>query len=151
MKRFLGATRYLVLVAVIGAFVLAATLLLGGLAQTFSLVAGAFQGSKSIKQLSLDGIVLVDAFLIGTVFLIIALGLYSLFIDDTIPVPPWLEFHTLDDLKIKLLNVVVVVLAVTFLGLVVGWKGNAEIFSVGAAIAFVIAALTYFLSNKSKK
>jgi uncharacterized membrane protein YqhA len=151
MKHFLAATRYLVFLAVLGALAISVTLLAGGLAQTYGFVVAAIEGSKDVKALALEGIVLVDVFLLGTVFLLIGLGLYALFIDDTLPVPAWLEIHTLDDLKFKLLNVVVVVLAVTFLGLVVGWKGSTEILHVGAAIALVIAALTYFLSNQSKK
>jgi uncharacterized membrane protein YqhA len=83
--------------------------------------------------------------LLATVFYIIALGLYELFIDSSLPMPPWLEFHTLDDLKDKLLRVVVVLLAVLFLGQLVQWKGDTEILALGAAVALVIGAISFFL------
>lgn len=47
--------------------------------------------------------------------IIISLGLYSLFSDDTLPLPRWLEVHSLDDLKGNLVSLVIAVLAVLFL------------------------------------
>jgi hypothetical protein len=41
--------------------------------------------------------------------------------------------------------VVVVVLAVPFLGAVVGWDDSRDLLGFGTAVALVIAALTYFL------
>ncbi|HEX8550038.1 MAG TPA: YqhA family protein [Abditibacteriaceae bacterium] len=151
MKRVLGASRYLVLFAVVNSLILAATLLVCSVIRTGALVIRAATGTKSLKSLTLDSVVLVDAFLIGTVFVLIALGLYSLFVDDTLPLPKWLEVHTLDDLKYKLINVIVLVLAVTFLSVAVGWKGQKEVLHIGGAIALVIFALTSFLGSKPKE
>ncbi|HSN46841.1 MAG TPA: YqhA family protein, partial [Casimicrobiaceae bacterium] len=94
---------------------------------------------------------IVDLFLLGTVFLIIALGLYELFISDKLDLPHWLVIRTLDDLKHKLIGVVVVVTAVLFLGQVVTWDGERDILGFGVAIAVVIAALTWFLATAAKK
>lgn len=47
---------------------------------------------------------------------------------------------------------VVVVLAVLFLGAVVSWDASRDLLGFGAGVALVIAALTYFLSTaKSDK
>ena len=89
--------------------------------------------------------------MLGTVIYIIAIGLYELFIDDQIQLPDWLEIHTLDDLKDKLIGVIVVVLAVLFLGQIVAWDGQRDLLSYGVSIALVIAALTYFLRGKAAK
>ena len=86
-----------------------------------------------------------------TVVLIIALGLYELFIDPELKLPEWLEIRHLDDLKSKLTKVVVVVLAVLFLGQTASWDGERDLLRYGAAIALVIAALTWFLREKPKK
>lgn len=75
----------------------------------------------------------------------IALGLYELFIDNTLKLPEWLQIRTFDDLKNKLVGVVLVVLAVLFLGHVVAWDGSRDLLGFGLAIAAVIAALTFFL------
>jgi uncharacterized membrane protein YqhA len=63
--------------------------------------------------------------------------------------PEWLTINNLDDLKNKLIAVVIVVLGVLFLGQVVSWDGKTDLLGYGVSIALVIAALTYFLAQKS--
>ena len=65
----------------------------------------------------------------------------SLFIRSNLELPEWLHFRNFDDLKLKLVGVVIVVLAVLFLGHVVAWNGERDLLRLGAAIALVIAAL----------
>jgi uncharacterized membrane protein YqhA len=155
MQRFLSSSRFLILLAVVGALIAATTLLVYGVVEASQLVVETITkgtvSSKGAKALALAFIELVDLLLLGTVFYIIALGLYELFIDDRIPVPHWLEIHDLDDLKSKLIGVVIVVLGVLFLGQVVTWNGERDLLGFGAAIALVIGALTYFLGSKTKK
>jgi uncharacterized membrane protein YqhA len=154
MRKFISASRYMVLPAVAGAFIAATTLIIYGFASILLLLAETIQygaiSAKGGKALSLGFIESIDLFLLGTVFYIISLGLYELFIDDTIPLPEWLVIHSLDDLKDKLIGVVVVVMAVVFLGNVVNWHGEPGIIYLGAAIAFVVVSVTWFLSQKKK-
>jgi uncharacterized membrane protein YqhA len=153
-RRLLAGSRYLIVVAVAGIFLAATALLIYGAAQTYMLVASMFAGplsDKGAKTLVLAAIELVDLFLLATVMYVIAAGLYELFIDDTLPLPDWLEIHNLEDLKSKLIGVVVVVLGVLFLGQVIAWDGQRQLLGYGAAIAFIVAALTYFLSQQPKK
>ena len=153
-RRIVAGSRYLIVVAVAGIFIAATALLVYGALQTSTLIVGLFGSpvsSKGAKALLLAAIELVDLFLLATVMYVIAAGLYELFIDDTLPLPNWLEIHNLDDLKSKLIGVVVVVLGVLFLGQVIAWDGQRDLFSYGAAIALVVAALTYFLSQQPKK
>lgn len=77
--------------------------------------------------------------------------MYELFVDERIKVPVWLEIHDLDDLKNKLASVIVVLLGVLFLGQIISWTGGTEILPYGLSIALVIAALTYFLREKTRK
>lgn len=131
------------------------TVLLYGGAQTLNTVGQAIAegqaSSKRAKNLVLSFVEVIDLFLLATVFYIVALGLYELFIDDQIRFPEWLEIHSLDDLKNRLTSVVVVLLSVLFLGRVVQWDGTNNILPFGLSIALVIASLTYFMSGKSKK
>ncbi len=55
---------------------------------------------------------------------------------------------SLDDLKGKLIGVVIIVLGVIFLGNTAKWTGGTDILYLGGGIAAVIAAITYFLSQK---
>ncbi|MBP8001933.1 MAG: YqhA family protein [Chloroflexi bacterium] len=155
MQRVLTASRYLILIAVVGSFAAATTILLYGGVEIITLIVDTLQtadvSSKGAKTLALAFIETVDLFLLGTVFYIIALGLYELFIDDLPTLPKWLVIRTLDDLKDKLIGVIIVVMGVLFLGQVVTWDGERNLLNLGGAIALVIAALTYFLSQKKGK
>lgn len=154
MKRALGASRHLILIAVVGSFV-AATVLLGyagvRVGQLTLEAVTAPASAKGFKALSLGFIEAVDGFLLATVFYIVAISLYELFVDDTVTLPAWLVVHGLEDLKQKLAGVVVVVLGVLFLGQAVSWDGQRDLLGFGAAVALVIAALTLFLSKGTKK
>ena len=153
MGSLLGASRFMVILAVIGALLAATTLIVYGLLETVQLIATTVQNGevtrKIAKALALEFIEIIDLFLLGTVFYIVAVGLYELFISTDVKLPNWLTINDLDDLKNKLIAVVVVVLGVLFLGQVVSWDGERDLLGYGVAVALVIAALTYFLSQKS--
>lgn len=154
MQRFISVSRYLIVIPALGSFVAAAALLLYGAVEIAHLLGETVAvgvSSKGAKTLALALIEIVDLFLLGTVFYIIALGLYELFIDDRVPLPAWLSIQNLDDLKNKLTGVVILVMAVLFLGQVVTWDGQRDLLGYGVAVALVIAALTYFLSQQGKK
>jgi len=154
LHRILAKSRYLMLIAVFGSFAASVTLLIYGALETVITIGHTLTepvSSANSKQLTLSCIQIVDLFLLATVLYITALGLYELFIDERIKVPDWLEIHTIDDLKSKLTSVIVVVLSVLFLSEVVRWNGGTNILPLGAGIALVITALTYFLSSQVKK
>ena len=152
-NKALSASRFLIIVAVAGSLLAATTLIIYGGLEAVQLVANtigeAELSRKSAKAIALEFIEIVDLFLLGTVFYIVALGLYELFIDQDVRLPDWLTIKTLDDLKDKLVAVVIVVLGVLFLGQVVSWDGERDLLGFGASIALVVAALTYFLTAKS--
>ncbi len=151
LRQLLSSSRYVVITAVLGALAASLALFIYGLAETvvaiIQAVAKAEVSSKGAKALALEFIEIVDLFLLGTVMLMIALGLYELFIDADLQLPDWLQIRSFDDLKHKLIGVVIVVLAVLFLGFVVAWDGQRDLLRPGLAIALVIAALSYFLST----
>jgi len=145
VQRLLGSSRWIILLAVIGAFFSAMVLLVYAAGVVFvtikDLVGDLHFNEKGAKELSVTFIQLVDLFLLGTVIYIIAIGLYELFIDDSLPMPGWLHIGTLDSLKEKLIGVVILLLGVTFLGQAVTWSGNENIIYFGGAIALVILGL----------
>jgi uncharacterized membrane protein YqhA len=152
--RLLASSRYLIFIAV-ACTLIGATALLGyGAAETFSVIRGILDTSAEspkAKGLILAFIELTDLFLLATVLYVIAIGLFELFIDDRLDLPNWLEIHDLNDLKEKLIGVLIVVMGVLFLGQVVTWDGQRDLLKYGGGIALVIAALTYFVSQKPKK
>lgn len=153
--RLLSGSRYLIIIAVLSTLVAATALLLYGAYETIhilrSLALADGSGPKGAKGLILAFIELTDLFLLATVLYVIAIGLFELFVDDRLDLPNWLEIHDLNDLKEKLIGVIIVVMGVLFLGQVVTWDGQRDLLGYGVGIALVIAALTWFTSQKPKK
>lgn len=148
IRRLFSSTRYLLLIPVLGALVSSMAILIFGAVETYQTIVSMLDGSlllESPKPLLLKFIEIIDLFLIGTVFYITALGLYELFIDEKVPTPTWLHIDHLDDLKSKLLGVIIVILVVVFLAQVINWSGGLDILGLGTGMAIVIAAVTYFL------
>jgi uncharacterized membrane protein YqhA len=149
LKPLLRASRYLALAAVLGSLISAAALLTYGLLDsivviTRTIVAGdvSTTGAKALMYYFIE---LFDLFLLGTVMLIMALSLYELFIDADLKIPARLQIHTFEDLKASLVTVVIVVMAVTFLGQILSWDGKTDLFGIGVVVALVIAALNFYL------
>jgi uncharacterized membrane protein YqhA len=145
----LASSRFFIAVAVVGAFLSSVVLLLAGVVAVAEVCWDAIRHPGTdvdeAKHLAVDFIQLIDVFLLGTVLYIIALGLYELFVDPNLPMPAWLRIRDFDDLKDKLIGVIIVLLAVTFLGSAVTWQGGKDILYYGAAIGIVILALAFVL------
>jgi uncharacterized membrane protein YqhA len=154
INKIFSYSRYITVIAVLCCFIAGTTLsILAGI-ETFQLVRNAFTTSLdalSIKALAITFLEVIDILLLGTVFYITSLGLYELFIDEKLPTPAWLHIEHLDDLKSILLSVIVVILAVVFVGQVAKWDGERNLLVLGGAIGFVIIAITFFLGWRSKK
>lgn len=151
LRRALASSRYIVFVAVVATLVAAAALILYEAMVVVGIVFNAIRDGGILpmagKSLAVGLIGAVDVFLIAIVALIIGLGLYALFVDDTLPLPGWLEVHDLDDLKMHIVRVVIAVLSVLFLREAVDRSGDLDLLKLAAALALIIAALTYFLSK----
>ncbi len=152
LSRLLSKSKYLISIACIGIFILAMALLLIGAYKVYYAIAFLFEqgipaGSKAFL---LNFIEIVDLFLLSTVFYVTALGLYELFIDEEINVPSWLEIKNVDDLKSKLISIVIVTLGVLFLGRVISWDGQTDLMGFGLGVGAVIFALAYFVAQKKK-
>lgn len=147
MNKLFEKSRLLVIIAVFGAFFCMVGLLLLGTYEIYAAVhwAVSFGMEGTSQRLLVFTMEVIDIYLIATVCYIIALGLYQLFIDRDIALPPWLSIKDFDDLKRRLIGVVVVILGVGFLAEVVDWNGEKDLLRLGSAIALVIAALTMFL------
>lgn len=146
-----GWTRFIAIGPVAGLLLGAIVLTVMSLVTTGHVVVETIQGSLGSKELLVEFVELADIFLLAVVLYVMALGLYSLFISDDLPLPHWLEFHTLNDLKEKLIAIVGVALAVYFFGRVVGGDTPTNVLLEGVGIAAVIIALAYFMKNVLKK
>ena len=96
-------------------------------------------------------LLLTDLFLVGATLMIAAFGFYDLFItridapSPALRLPAWLRMRDLNDLKARVISMVILVAAVTFVDVAVEAGGTLNTLYLGAAVALVIAALTAFL------
>jgi uncharacterized membrane protein YqhA len=152
LLRLLAISRYAIVVPVVGTMIAAMALLVYGALQALRVVAAAIPGAPTSDQpleapVMLLAIATVDAFLVAVVLMVIAVGLYQLFV-KRLPLPRWLIVEDLDALDRKLISVVITVLAVVFLGHVVTWDGQRDLQGIGLATGVVIAALAYHVRER---
>jgi uncharacterized membrane protein YqhA len=144
MKRILGATRYAVVVPALASILGALLLMAQGSIEMVIVVFDTIFNASTLKETIVDVLTAVDAILLGTVLLVIGYGLYELFIDPDLDVPLWLRVHDLDDLKSKLIGVVVAIIAVVFVGVFVDSNRAADVISYGAGAGALVLGLAVF-------
>jgi uncharacterized membrane protein YqhA len=93
----------------------------------------------------------VDLFLVGATLIIAALGFYELFIRKVqpgprrFPLPRWLEMRDLNDLKARVISMLILVASVSFLDVELQFHNGVDTLYLGASVALVISALTFFI------
>ncbi len=148
MKRILENSKYIVLIGVISLLFAAIATFLWGAAQTFFLVAK-FVATPTDAGLIVPIVQLMDLFLLGTVLLVFALGLYELFIGK-LALPEWLVIDDLKKLKGKLSDVVILIIGIKFLEKLIESKNAQDTLMTGIAVAVVIGALVLFNYTAAK-
>jgi uncharacterized membrane protein YqhA len=143
LKTLLEKSRYLVVIAVLACLVAALGAFGWGALKTWHAVAFLVESGGKDPLGAIKFIELMDAFLIATALLIFAIGLYELFIEE-VTMPGWLTIHSLDDLKAKLANIIVLVMAVNFLSHLVEWRDARETLEYALAVSAVSVALIAF-------
>jgi uncharacterized membrane protein YqhA len=156
MNRFFVATRYLIIIPIIGLGLASAVFFVfGGFGLIRLLVEGLLEWAGIMEPdihaeelpIVIEVVEFVHTFLIGTVLYITSIGFYQLFIRE-IEFPGWLKIHNTEELETSLIGVTVVVLAVNFLGVVFTGE-NVDLVAQGAGIALPIAALGLFLGLRA--
>jgi uncharacterized membrane protein YqhA len=156
MARLFLATRYLILIPIIGLGLAAAVFFIFGgygllrlIVETTLEALGLVQIEHVGEELpfTIEVVEYVHTFLIGTVLYITAIGFYQLFIQE-IPLPGWLKIRNTEELETSLIGVTVVVLAVNFLAVVFTGE-DGDLLAQGAGIALPIAALGIFIGLRA--
>lgn len=142
-----GYTRFITAIPCIGLFIAAIALTLSTLVSTVRVTVEVIQGHVGMQDMLVEYIEYADFFLLAVVLYIMAIGLYSLFIDHDVVMPSWLTISTLDDLKELLVGVIGVVMAVYFLGRLIHGTNPQELLFIGLGTAAVIMALAYFVKH----
>jgi uncharacterized membrane protein YqhA len=144
MRKILGLTRYAVIVPSIASIIGALLLMAQGSISIMMVIVDAVLNDAYLKDTIVDVLTAVDAILLGTVLLVIGYGLYELFVDTRLEVPDWLQVRDLDDLKSKLIGVVVAIIAVVFVGVFVDANRASDVVSYGLGAGALVAGLALF-------
>ena len=152
LARMIASSRFFVLVATVSLFLAFMAVMVSTIIVTVMTILDAVhRGGLSQNEMIGKLIKQADYALLATVLYVLALGLYSLFVDDRVPMPGWLRISDLGQLKELLAGVVVVAIAVIFLGEALTWDGSSDLLAPGLASAAVIAALALFLWQAARE
>ena len=146
LGRMIGRLRLVVLVPVLAVLLAALSLFLLGALQAVTAVWHAWSDvivGGVDPHLSITFLKTVIVMLEAVVFFLIGVGLYSLFIAP-LNLAIALGVDTLHDLEDRVVRVVVVILAVTFLERFIQWQEPVQTLQFGGALAATIAALVLF-------
>lgn len=144
-RKLVGYSRFMAIVPSVGLFISSMALTISTLISTVMVTFEAACGRLEMQDMLVDYIEFADFFLLAVVLYIMSVGLYSLFVDDGIDMPSWLRIRNLDDLKEKLVGVIVVVMGVYFLGLLIHGTEPIDLLLTGIGIGAVVLTLAYFV------
>ena len=153
-------TRYLTLLAVLGALVSSIVLFTKG---SIIVVEAMIESINNINSTHYEHILelfvaSVDVFLFAIVLIIFGIGVYELFITKIDPVlqkvdgrPSWMKINNVDDLKSSLGKMILMVLIVTFFkhSIEVEYENINDLLKLGFGI--VLISLSLFITHKSHK
>ena len=146
--RLVVMTRFGILLSIVGVAISAFVLLVYCLVVLVrSIYHGFFETSFDMdgaRHFAVELIELTDFFLLGMVLYVVSIGMYQLFVDPDLPVVGWMRVSNLNDLKTQILNVIVVLLVVTFLASAITWSGGRDVIYFGAAVSTVILAVSVY-------
>jgi uncharacterized membrane protein YqhA len=154
MRRLIELSRFVVAVPAVGSIIGSFTLMVIGTWEILMSIIKLVDTSVPLKESVVTILTAVDTLLLATVLLVIGYGLYELFVDSSVSLPPWLEINSLDDLKAKLIGVVVAIIAVVFLGVLVDSSDPNDVMLIGigaGAVVIGLAAFTFATRKEPKK
>jgi len=145
--RLIGRSRVIVVVAVVAVLLCAFSLFLLGAWFAAGAIAhawiGVFAGDLGSTELIVRFLEIVAVMLKAVFFYLIGVGLYSLFIAP-LNVTVALGVETLNDLETKVISVIIVIMAVTFLERFIQRESAIGLLQVAGALALAVAALVAF-------
>jgi len=150
--------RYVVLLGVIFGALSAIVLFIAGSSEIYSILAGYFQTGPHVlthEEILVGIIGAVDFYLIGLVLIIFSFGMYELFISD-IDIArieggfgSLLDIKNLDDLKNKIIKVIIMVLIVTFFQRILSMVFTTSLDMLAMAVSICLICVgVYFLGRQ---
>jgi uncharacterized membrane protein YqhA len=147
LAEVIGKARFIVLIAVVSVILVAVALFIIGAGLAVQGIWHAFQamlrGEFAATTTTVDLLEVVSVMLKAVVFYLIGVGFYSLFIAP-LNLTAALGIRSFNDLEIKVVSVVVVIMAVTYLEHFIRWDQAVETLLFGLSLGIVVGALVLF-------
>ena len=147
LKEILSKSRNLTYIAVVFILVCALSLYLlttiAAIVTIFNAVTSDGWDVYSIREVAASFLKVVDFFLLSVGLHIIAIGVYKLFIDETIDLPESMNSRSFVDLKLTLVKLATIVLLLDFVEQALSTTEPRELLEFGIAIAVVLAAVSW--------
>ncbi len=161
LERAMWSFRFVILVAVFALLLSSLVAFYLGVNSTykaFSEITGAAHSEKGIKANAVIVYLIssIDEFLLGIIMIIIAFGIYELFIskidfadEGKLLYPKWLTFHSLEELKAVLTKVIIIILMVYFFKSVVMMEFTTPLSILFLAAGIILIAFANYVSHQS--
>ncbi len=153
LAQAIGRTRYVVLLAVAAVLLVAMALFVAGAATAvigiWQALQATLRGELGTTDMTVRFLEIVSVMLKAVVFYIVGIGLYSLFIAP-LNLTAALGVESLNDLENKIVSVIIVIMAITFVEHFIVWEQPAELLQFGVTLAVVVAALVLFQAYNSR-
>lgn len=147
LARSFGLTRLIVELGVLSSFAFSLMLFIAAIVQAYQTLVRTWSSlgeADTTKTLIVAAVEQADLLLIGVALLMISLGLQALVVGDVRNAPAWLGVRSFDDLKQRLIGIVVVALATHFLSVALDWNGSSNLLPYALALSAVILAVTAY-------
>lgn len=148
-ERFLSLTRLLALIPVLFLLFDAAASFIYGTDIMVRSVTGLISEPAHVGGRLGVFLVVMDTFLVGATLMVAAFGFYELFVVRSprrqYRLPGWLRMHDLQDFKARVVSMLILVAAITFVDRTVESQDEQEVLFLGIGISIIIVALTFFL------
>lgn len=147
LAELIGRTRFVVLLAVVSVLLVSMALFIVGAGMAVQGVWHALKalvtGELTSSTITVDLLEVVSVLLKAVVFYLIGVGFYSLFIAP-LNVAAALGITSFNDLEIKVISVIIVIMGITFLEHFIRWDQAVETLLYAVSLAVVVTALVFF-------
>ena len=149
MAKLIALSARLMLVAVASLLAASFAALYWGVCKTWKAIAAIVENSGESATIAFYLIQMLDAFLIAIVLFIFAASIYELFVGK-LDLPSWIPAHDLSELKTKLSSLVILVMAIEFLGKLLKETESAVLLDNALAVALISMTLIVFMRWSDK-
>ncbi len=149
MAKVTALSARLMLVAVVSLLAASVAALYWGVCKTWKAIASIVENSGESATIAFHLIQMLDAFLIAIVLYIFAASIHELFVGK-LDLPSWIPAHNLTELKTKLSSLVILVMAIEFLGKLLKDTESTILLDTAIAVALVSMTLIVFMRWSDK-